>query len=71
MRELVARRVRVDLEEADRGHDEAGHAERALESLLVNDRLLHGVQRAVGGAASPSMVTTRRFRTVWVSTEHA
>ncbi len=49
VRQLLARRVRVDLEEADGGHDEAGHAEGALEALLVDDRLLHGVQRAVGG----------------------
>ena len=45
----LARRVRVGLEEADRRHDEPGHAEGALEALLVDDRLLHRMQRAVGG----------------------
>ena len=47
-----ARRVRIRLEEAHRGHDEARHAERALEALLVDHALLHRVQRAVGGRQS-------------------
>src|SRR5262245_11378088 len=48
VRELRARRVGIRLEEPDRGHDEPGHAERALEALLVNDALLHGMKRAIG-----------------------
>src|SRR6187399_2318268 len=47
--ELRARRVWIRLEEAHRGHDEAGHAERALEALLLDDALLYRVQRAIGG----------------------
>src|SRR5678815_975463 len=52
VRELRARRVWIRLEEAHRGHDEARHAERALEPLLVDHAPLHGVQRAVGGSES-------------------
>ena len=48
MRELGARRVRIGLEEADRGHHEAGHTEGALEALAADHRLLHGMQRPVG-----------------------
>ena len=35
-------------QESHRGHNEAGHAERALEALCVDDALLDRVQRAVG-----------------------
>ena len=48
MRHLGARRIRIGLEEAHRGHDEARHAERALEALAVDHGLLDGVQRAIG-----------------------
>ena len=48
MGELLAGRVGVDLEVADGGHDEAGHAEGALETLLVDDALLDGMEGAVG-----------------------
>ena len=36
------------LEEGDRAHDEARHAERALESLFVDHGALNRMQRAVG-----------------------
>src|SRR4029453_2723859 len=52
VRELRARWVWIRLEEAHRGHDEAGHAERALEALLVDHTLLHRVQGAVGSSQS-------------------
>ena len=45
-------RVRVRLEIAHRGHQEARHAERALEALLIDHALLHRMQRAVGGRQS-------------------
>ena len=67
--EFLARRIGMALEIADRRHHEAGHAERALESLLVHHRLLHRVQRPVAASASPSIVTTRRPRTVCVRIE--
>src|SRR5688572_3374016 len=44
---LFARRVRIYFQESNRRHHEPRHAERALEPLLVNDRLLHGMQGAV------------------------
>jgi hypothetical protein len=44
VRKLLARRVRVHLEETDRRHRETRHAEGALEALLVHDGLLHGMQ---------------------------
>src|SRR5262247_4379023 len=47
MRQLLACGVRVRFQETDRRHDESGHAERTLESLLVDDRLLYRMQRAV------------------------
>src|SRR6185295_490244 len=47
-RQLRARRIWTTLEEADRAHDEARHAERALESLLVDNGALNRMQRAVG-----------------------
>ena len=48
MRELPSRGVGIYFQESHRGHQEAGHTESALETLLVNDTLLHGVERAVG-----------------------
>src|SRR5690348_11053907 len=41
MRELLPRRVRIGLQESDCRHREARHAEGALESLLIDDGLLH------------------------------
>src|SRR6185436_3767043 len=46
--ELRARGIWTTLEEADRAHDEAWHAERALESLFVDNRALNRMQRAIG-----------------------
>jgi len=48
MREFGAGGARIDFQESDGGHHEAGHAEGALETLLVDDALLNGMQRAVG-----------------------
>src|SRR5262245_18190321 len=47
-RKLRARGIWTLLEEADRAHDEARHAERALKSLFVDDGALDGMQRSVG-----------------------
>src|SRR5262245_42961894 len=47
-RQLRAGRVWTTLEEADRAHDEARHAERALESLFVDNGALDRMQTAVG-----------------------
>src|SRR5262245_61381407 len=47
-RKLRARGIRTTLEEADRAHDEARHAERALESLSVDNGALNRMQRSVG-----------------------
>ena len=69
MGQLLARRIRVLLQVADRRHDEAGHAERALETLLVDHALLHRVQCAVGRCQAFD-VWICLPRTVWVSTEH-
>ena len=49
MREFLPRRIRIRFQIAGGGHHEAGHAERALESLLVDHALLHGGQLAGGG----------------------
>src|SRR5947199_96662 len=46
MRELLPRRVRVRLQITGRRHHEAGHAERALDALLLDDALLHRAQPA-------------------------
>src|SRR5262249_61275004 len=46
-RKLRARRIWTMLEEADRAHDEARHAEGALESLFVDNGALHRMQRSV------------------------
>jgi hypothetical protein len=48
VRELFARRVRIRLEIADRGHHETRHAEGALEALAFDHGLLHWMQRAIG-----------------------
>ena len=64
-----ARGIRIDLQESDRRHDEAGHAERALEALLVDDALLHRMQRAVGARPALRWSTIFLPRTVCVSTE--
>src|SRR5262245_52258697 len=47
-RKLRARGMWTMLEEADRAHDEARHAEGALESLFVDNGALHRMQRSVG-----------------------
>ena len=49
MRQFLPRGIRIGFQVAGRGHHEAGHAERALEPLLVDDALLDGAQRAGGG----------------------
>src|SRR4029450_13017168 len=46
-RQLRARGIWTALEEADRAHDEARHAERALESLFVDNGALNRVQRSI------------------------
>ena len=59
-----ARRVRVGLEETDRRHREARHAEGALETLLVNDRLLHGMKLGAVGESfdRPHLSSPHRVR---------
>src|SRR6185295_5851455 len=47
-RKLRARGIWTTLEEADCAHDEARHAERALESLFVDNGALHRMQRSIG-----------------------
>src|ERR1700754_69796 len=47
-RKLGARRIGTALEEADGAHDEARHAERALESLFVDNGALNRMQRSIG-----------------------
>src|SRR6478752_7457850 len=42
--DLVVRRIRVVLEEVDRGHDHPGGAEPALEAVLLPERGLHRVE---------------------------
>ena len=72
VRQFLARRVRVGLEEADRCHHESRHAERALEALLVHHRALDRMQLAIGGrepfdrrdAASADRVRQHRARVV-------
>src|ERR1035438_1015622 len=49
VRQFPARGIGICFQKSDRGHDEAGHAERALKSLLVDDTLLHRMQGAVFG----------------------
>src|SRR4029450_7201437 len=46
-RKLRARGIWTLLEEADRAHDEARHAEGALESLFVDNSALNRMQTAV------------------------
>src|SRR5579872_6536387 len=46
VRQLLARGIRIRHQVARGGHHEARHAERALESLLVDDALLHGTELA-------------------------
>ena len=46
MRKLGSRGVGIRFQESHRGHHEAGHAERALEALLVDHALLDGGQFA-------------------------
>src|SRR5262249_28130121 len=45
---LGARGIWMTIEEADSAHDEARHAEGALESLFVDDGTLNRMQRAIG-----------------------
>src|SRR6185295_12688734 len=47
-RQLRARGIWTTLKETDRAHNEARHAERALESLFVDNGALNRVQSAVG-----------------------
>src|SRR5438046_2697464 len=44
VRQFLARRIRIRFQVPSRGHHEAGHAERALEALLVDDALLYGAE---------------------------
>src|SRR6185312_6916596 len=46
-RKLRARGIWTTLEEADRAHDESRHAERALESLFVDNGALNGMQPSI------------------------
>ena len=54
-RDVLLGRVRVGLQQADRGHHHPGRAVAALEGFGVEERLLHGMQ-AVARRASPSIV---------------
>src|ERR671923_1658803 len=73
VRHLLTSRIGIPLEEADRRHDEAGHAEGALEALLVEHAALHRVQLASGAGQSfdrddrtgPHGVGEDRARVVW------
>ena len=47
MREFGTRGIGICFQESDSRHDEAGHAEGALEALFVDHGLLHGVELAV------------------------
>ena len=49
VREFRPRRIRIRFQKSNGGHDEAGHAERALKPLLFHDALLDGMKRAIGG----------------------
>ena len=71
VRQFLARRVRVGLQVAGGGHDEAGHAERALEALLVDDALLHR-RSACRWRDRRALRSSATFlpRVVCVSTEH-
>ena len=68
MREFGPGRLQFRFEVADRPHDETRHAERALETLLVDDALFAGC-RVPSAAASPSIVTMFLPRGVCVSIE--
>ena len=57
------------LQEADRGHDEARHAEGALEALLLDHALLHRMERAVGRGQALDRLDASSLRTECVSTE--
>ena len=48
MRQFLARGIGIGFQVSHGSHNEAGHAERALKSLLVDDTLLYGVQSSVG-----------------------
>src|ERR1700689_4713664 len=47
MRQFLACGIWICFQESDGGHHEAGHAERALETLLVNHALLNGMESSV------------------------
>src|ERR1700724_3168289 len=49
MGQFGARRIRIGLEVSHSSHNEPGHTKSTLESLLIKDALLHGVQLSVGG----------------------
>src|SRR5205809_647820 len=46
--DLIRRRVGIFLEQADAGHDEARRTEAAHQRILLAERLLHGMEPAVG-----------------------
>ena len=48
VREFRASGIRIHFKKTNRRHHETRHAERALETLLIDDALLHRMQRAVG-----------------------
>jgi hypothetical protein len=48
MRQLDPGGIGIRIQKCHRRHDEAWHAERALEALLVDDTLLNWVQGSVG-----------------------
>src|SRR6266852_3354643 len=47
VRQLLSGGAWVRFQKSHRRHDEAGHTERALEALLVEDSLLYWMERAV------------------------
>src|SRR5580658_2585611 len=63
----------ICFQKSDCGHDETGHAERALKSLLVDDTLLHRMQSSIFGGQTfdrqnlPAAyrVCENRTRIVW------
>jgi len=48
VRQFQTGRIGIRLQVSDRAHDEAGHTERALKSLLVDHTLLHRMQGSIG-----------------------
>src|ERR1700678_412451 len=52
MRQLGSGGIGICFQKSNGGHNEAGHTERALEALFVNDTLLHRMQFPVGARQS-------------------